>query len=131
MTQSFTKRRITLSLVILLFSFYTVSNAQAVIKFSDAKKNFGFVKQGNLVEMKYEITNTGDQPLIISDYKVECSCTSVDFPKSPILPKQKSSLTVKFDTKTVYDRQDRVVEIISNAKNSSEKIRFKGVVLKK
>ena len=37
---------------------------------------------------------------------------------------------VKFDTKSVYDRQDRIVEIISNAKNSNQKIRFKGVVLK-
>jgi uncharacterized protein DUF1573 len=131
MNQSFFKGRIALCWVILLFSLSTVSKAQAIIKFSDAKKNFGFVKQGNPVEMKFEFTNTGDQPLIITDYKVECSCTSVEFPKSPVLPKQKGSLVVKFDTKTVYDRQDRVVEVISNAKNNPEKIRFKGVVLKK
>ena len=130
MKQSFTKRRIAGLWVILLFALSVVSNAQAVIKFDDPKKNFGFIKQGKLAEMKFEFTNAGDQPLIISDYKVECACTSVDFPKSPVLPKQRGSLTVKFDTKSVYDRQDRVVEIISNAKNSPEKIRFKGVVLK-
>lgn len=130
MRLSFTKRRIAGFWVILLFSLSAVSNAQAVIKFSDPKKNFGFVKQGKLVEMKFEFTNSGDQPLIITDYKVECTCTSADFPKSPVLPKQKGSVTVTFDTKTVYDRQDRVVEIISNAKNNPEKIRFKGVVLK-
>ncbi|MDP2385515.1 MAG: DUF1573 domain-containing protein [Bacteroidota bacterium] len=131
MTQSFTKRRIALSWAILLFSLSTISKAQAVIKFLDAKKNFGFVKQGKLVEITFEFTNTGNQPLIITDYKVECTCTSVGFPKSPVLPQQKGSLTVTFDTKTVYDRQDRVVEVISNAKNSPERIRFKGVVLKK
>lgn len=100
------------------------------MKFSDAKKNFGFVKQGKVVELKYELTNTGDQPLLISDYKVECSCTTVDLPKAPILPKQKATIVVHFDTKTVYDRQDRGVEIISNAGKATQKIRFKGVVLK-
>jgi hypothetical protein len=30
----------------------------------------------------------------------------------------------------VYDRQDRIVEVISNASNARQNIRFKGVVLK-
>ena len=130
MNKSFSKRRIAVFSAILLFSLSSISHAQAILKFSDTKKNFGFVKQGKLVEMKFEFTNAGDQPLIITDYKVECSCTSVEFPKSPVLPKQKGIVIVKFDTKTVYDRQDRVVEVVSNAKNNKEKIRFKGVVLK-
>lgn len=116
---------------LLLFYFAPNLAAQAILKFSDPKKNFGFVKQGKIVELEFEFTNTGNQPLIISDYKVECSCTSATFPSSPILPKQKGIVLVKFDTKTVYDRQDRIVEIISNASNSSERIRFKGIVLKK
>ncbi len=131
MNKLFSKRRVAVICAILLFSLPVISKAQAIIKFSDTKKNFGFVKQDKVVEMAFEFVNQGDQPLIISDYKVECACTSVDFPKSPILPKQKGTIMVKFDTKTVYDRQDRVVEIISNAKNNPERIRFKGVVLKK
>ncbi len=114
---------------ILFFCFSTQIKAQAGIKFTDPKKNFGFVKQGKMVEMKFELINTGNQPLIISDYKVECSCTSADLPKDPVLPKQKATVIVHFDTKTVYDRQDRTVEIISNAP-TPQKIRFKGVVLK-
>ncbi len=80
--------------------------------------------------MEYDFTNTGNQPAIITEAKVECSCTSVEFPKQPISPNQSAKIIVKFDTKSVYDRQDRNVEIISNAKNSNQKIRFKGVVLK-
>lgn len=78
--------------------------------------------------MEFSFTNTGDQPLIISAAKVECSCTTVDFPTQPVMPGQTGKVTVSFDTKSVYDRQDRVVEIISNVK--IQKIRFKGVVLK-
>ena len=105
--------------------------AQSKLKFSDSKKNFGFVKQGNVVNMEFEFINNGNQPLIITEAKAECSCTTVEFPKQPIAPSQKNKIIVKFDTKTVYDRQDRIVEVSSNDLNSPSFIRFKGVVLKK
>jgi hypothetical protein len=105
-------------------------HAQAELSFKDAKKNFGMVKKGEVVKLEFDFTNTGNEPLIITDSKVECSCTTIDFPKQPIAPKQTAKVIVTFDTKSVYDRQDRVVELISNAKNSHQKIRFKGVVLK-
>jgi hypothetical protein len=114
---------------LLLIQFCTL--AQAKIKFDDAKQSFGFVKKGEIVSLDYQFTNEGTEPLLISDAKVQCSCTTVDFPKQPIAPGQKNKITVKFDTKTVYDRQDRIVEIVSNAKDSPAKIRFKGFVQKK
>ena len=107
-----------------------VSYAQPQLKFSETKNNFGLVKKGELVTMEYSFTNTGNQPAIITEAKVECSCTTVEFTKQPIAPNQSDKIVVKFDTKSVYDRQDRIIEIISNAKNSNQKIRFKGVVLK-
>ena len=88
------------------------------------------MKKGEVVKILFSFTNIGNEPLLITDYKVECSCTTVDFPKQPILPQQTTNITVSFDTKSVYDRQDRTIEIISNAKNSIQKIRFKGIVLK-
>ena len=81
-----------------------------------------------VVVLDYEFTNAGNEPLVITDYKVECSCTSAEYLKQPIAPGQSGKVTVKFDTKTVYEWQDRIVEIISNAKNSPTKIRFKGNV---
>jgi len=87
------------------------------------------VKKGELVKIVYDISNDGNQPLLISDVEISCSCTTVDFPKQPILPNKKEKITVSFDTKTVYNRQDRVVYINSNDPNGPAKIRYKGVVL--
>ncbi len=115
---------------LLLFFIFQNTFSQPQLKFKDLKKNFGFVKKGEVVSIEFEFTNTGNQPVIITEVKVECSCTTVEFPKHPIAPGQCAKMTVKFDTKSVYDRQDRIVEVISNAKNSNQKIRFKGVVLK-
>ena len=114
-------------LVISAFSFF----AQPKMEIKDARKSFGFVKKGELVKLDYEITNTGTEPLIITDAEVSCSCTTVDFPKQPIAPGQTIKVIVNFDTKTVYDRQDRAVLLKSNDPKSPSKIRYKGVVLKK
>lgn len=121
------RRVFCLSLLLLAF---TITKSQAIIKFTHAKKSFGFVKKGEVVKLEFDFINQGNVPLIITEAKGECSCTSVEFPKQPIAPNQSGKVVVSFDTKSVYDRQDRIVEIISNAKNSTQKIRFKGVVLK-
>ncbi|HXB41145.1 MAG TPA: DUF1573 domain-containing protein [Bacteroidia bacterium] len=119
-------------LLLLILVFFSVASiAQSKMKFKDAKMNFGFVKKGEKVVLQYEFTNEGNQPLVIIDAKVECSCTTVKWPKEPIAPGQKGIMEVTFDTTPTYDRQDRVVEIISNSPDSPDKIRFKGVVLKK
>lgn len=115
-------------LILILFSFSGFS--QADLKFKDTKKSFGFVKKGEVVKIEFDFTNLGNEPLMITDAKVSCSCTTIDYPEQPIAPNQTAKVVVTFDTKNAYDRQDRTVEIISNAKNSNQKIRFKGVVLK-
>jgi hypothetical protein len=119
------------TLIFLLLAFNLALFSQAKIKFFNAKQNFGFVKKGEKVELKYEFINEGDQPLLISEAKAECSCTSVTWPKEPILPQQKGILVVVFDTAPTYDRQDRIVEVFSNDQKSPGKLRFKGVVLNK
>lgn len=120
------KKFFTLTLILLCGMAF----AQAKIKFADSKKNFGFVKKGEKVVLSYDFTNEGNQPLIISDAKAECSCTTIKWPKEPIAPGQKGVVEVTFDTAPTYDRQDRIVEVFSNAASSPAKIRFKGVVLK-
>lgn len=100
------------------------------LKFKNSKYNFGFAHEGDIVTMQFEFENNGTAPLVISDYKVECGCTVMKKPEKPIMPGEKSSLVVTFDTHNKYDRQDRTVEVISNGLNGPQTIRFKGVVLK-
>lgn len=116
---------------IILFAVSLNVFSQAKMKFAEPKKNFGFVKKGEKVNLVYEFTNEGNQPLVISDAKAECSCTSVTWTKEPVAPRQKGQVAVVFDTAPTYDRQDRTVEVISNDPKSPSKIRFKGVVLTK
>ena len=116
-------------LVILFFLFPALSiTAQAKLEIKESKKNFGFVKRGTVVKNEYEISNTGNAPLIITDVEIACSCTSVDFPKQPVLPGQSAKVLVTFNTQTVYGRQDRVVYLNSNDPKGPHKLRYKGSV---
>ena len=100
------------------------------IKFKETKQNFGFVHEGDTVRLSYELKNVGDQPLLISNYEVECGCTVMEKVTKYIEPGETYIIKVTFDTHQKYDRQDRIVKVISNAKNSPTELRFKGVVLK-
>lgn len=102
--------------------------AQARIKVKDAKLNFGFVKRGRLIKNEFEISNVGNQPLTLLDVEIACSCTTVEYPKQPILPGQSASVVVNFNTATVYGRQDREVFLISNDPTGPVSLRYKGVV---
>ena len=115
---------------IFFFSFSFSQNGKPYIKFKDTKYNFGFIKQGHTVKTEYTFTNTGKEPLIISNIEVTCGCTVAEFPHYPINPGESGMILITFNTKEKEDRQDRTVNVISNASNSPTKLRFKGVVTK-
>jgi hypothetical protein len=120
--------------VMIIASFLLFSNfcfSQTSVKIDDAKQSFTTVTQGVIVKMSYVITNVGAQPLLLKDYEVECSCTTAEFDDKPVLPGKSTTVVVKFDTKTAYERQDRSVIINCNTKEGYIKLRFKGNVLKK
>lgn len=120
---------LSLLFAILIGSFLTVSGQKIV--FETTKQNFGYIQKGEIDTMIYKFVNEGDSPLIISNTKVECSCTKVEFPKLPIFPSQGGEVKVIFDSKGAIGYQDRVVTIISNSKKGEAKIHFKGEVLAK
>lgn len=113
-----------------LVTAFTVAQP-AELKLEETKHNFGFIRQGEIVSHDFMFTNTGSEPLIISNAEVECTCTTVDYPKQPVMPGAKGTIKITFDSKSALDRQERTVVISSNAKNQPVTITFKAVVLKK
>jgi hypothetical protein len=113
---------------IILTSFSVFAQPKVDIK--DAKKNFGFVKKGDVVKENYEVTNKGNAPLLLKDVEIGCSCTTATFDVKPVLPGHSTTVTIIFDTESTYDRQDRTVLLHSNDPKGPHKLRYKGVVLR-
>jgi len=104
---------------------------KAVFSFIDKTTHkFDDTLEGEKLEHIFKFKNTGGQPLVISDYKVACSCTKVIYPKYPILPGKTAEIKVSFDTKGKYGYQDRVINLFSNASKKPQKIRIKVFVYK-
>jgi hypothetical protein len=84
------------------------------IKFSEEDYNFGKVAQGQVVEHSFEFTNTGKEPLIISECHASCGCTIPDWPRDPIAPGASSKIGVKFNTTGKSNEQKKVVTVTAN-----------------
>jgi len=98
------------------------------IMFSKEVHDYGNIKYDGDPNCSFEFTNTGDEPLIISNAKGSCGCTVPDWPKEPIAPGAKATIKVKYDTKRPGPI-NKSVTISSNAINEPEKIiKIKGEV---
>ncbi len=104
-----------------------------VITFEKKVHDFGDISQGDKVEETFRFTNTGNEPLIITNVQVTCGCTvPKGWPRDPIAPGQKGELTIAFNSAGKMGRQNKVVTIVSNAVNADgSQISFTSNVLEK
>lgn len=98
------------------------------IKFDEQEYNFGKVKSGDQVEHDYTFTNTGSEPLVISNAKGSCGCTVPEWPKEPIPPGGKGKIKVVFDSKGKTGPQTKTVTITANTDPPNTIIYIKGEV---
>ena len=104
-----------------------------VITFEKKVHDFGDIFQGDKVEETFKFTNTGGEPLIITNVQVTCGCTTPKgWPRDPIAPGQSGELTVAFNSAGKMGRQNKVVTVVSNAVNADgSQITFTTNVLEK
>ena len=72
--------------------------AQPVATFNVSTHDFGTIKESKgPVKHSFELTNTGDKPLIIIDAVASCGCTRPSFTAKPIKPGKKGKVEVTFN----------------------------------
>lgn len=90
--------------------------------------DFGTIDQGEAVEHSFSFTNTGSEPLIISNAKGSCGCTVPQWPREPIAPGATASIDVRFDSKGKKNKQNKKVTITANTDPAQSFIFLKGDV---
>lgn len=86
--------------------------------------DFGTIKKGEVKHHTYEVTNTGKNPLIISEVKPGCGCTIPDFTKDPILPGQKGQITLKFESEGFDGAVHKTAQVFANVAKTPITINF-------
>jgi hypothetical protein len=111
----------------------TAKASGPVITFEKSAHDFGDIYQGDNVEETFKFTNTGNEPLIITNVQVTCGCTTPKgYPRDPIAPGGKGEITIGFNSAGKMGRQNKVVTIVSNAANGDgAQISFTTNVLEK
>ena len=92
--------------------------------------DFKDVKKGESVEHVYEVTNMGENPLIISQVKPGCGCTAPDYTREPIMPGQKGKITLKFDSSNFEGLQNKQAEVYANVEKAPIVLTFSANVVK-
>ena len=104
------------------------------VNFPELEYDFGTVMEGEKVSHSYKFTNTGTEPLIISNAKGSCGCTVPQWPKEPIAPGESGEIMVQFDSKgkgkVEGQNQSKRVTITANTDPVNTFLTIKGIVKK-
>ncbi len=82
--------------------------------FDETEFKFGTVDEGEVVAHTFKFTNTGSEPLIISNAKGSCGCTVPQWPREPIPVGESGSITVEFNSKGKKGPRNQKVTITAN-----------------
>ncbi len=103
-----------------------------VITFDFDTYNYGEVVDGDVVEVDFNFTNTGNSDLIIFDASASCGCTVPEYPKNKnIKPGEGGNIKVMFDTSNKPGKQPKSVTLSTNTDSGKKIIRINGFVLNK
>lgn len=86
----------------------------AAFTFEKTEHDFGKITQDHPVEYTFKFTNTGTEPLIISDARGSCGCTVPQYSKEPIAVGATGEIQVSFDPKGKTGVQRKTVTITAN-----------------
>jgi hypothetical protein len=105
----------------------TKSALGPAIEFKVTEHDFGTIEQDGDGSFEFVFTNTGVEPLILSNVKSSCGCTVPVWPRDPIKAGENSSIKVKYDTHRIGSFS-KTISVYSNAQTDPIILQIKGEV---
>ena len=107
-----------------LFMTGAIAFASAqTISFDKTTFDYGNVKAGSDGQRFFTVKNTGDKPLIISEVKPSCGCTTPEWSKDPILPGKSTQIKVGYNT-GIKGAFNKLIEVYSNDPQNSRAVLY-------
>lgn len=99
-----------------------------VLSFETEEIDYGTVAYNADGVRTFKFTNTGKEPIVITQVKTSCGCTSPTYSKEPVMAGQTGEIQVKYATNRV-GKFTKTITVISNASEPNKVIKIKGEVL--
>ena len=104
------------------------ATSQEALSVKETAFDFGTIPQGKPVYHFFEVTNTGKDPMVISNVQTSCGCTTPEWSKEPIAPGATSKIRVGYNA-AGEGHFEKYITIMYN-QNLSKQIRIMGTVWK-
>jgi len=118
-------------LPVFLLAFATVGFGQkGIMKFKEETHNFGKIPQGKPVTNEFIFTNTGTDPIVVTNVSASCGCTTPEYTKSPVAPGKTGKITATFNAQA-SGPFNKSITVTSNAESPTITLYLKGEVEKK
>ncbi len=99
-------------------------------EFKEESFDFGTFSEGIQAEHEFTFTNTGTTPIIITNVRASCGCTTPNWTKDPVPPGGTGVIKASYNSKGRPGVFNKSITITSNAIESSKVLFIKGVVNK-
>ena len=100
------------------------------VEFEDSKHDYGVIEQGEKVAHVFKFKNTGNEPLVLSNVKPSCGCTTPKWTKEPVAPGEIGEIHVEFDSKGKSGKQTKTVTVTANTDPAKTVLTITGDVSK-
>lgn len=106
----------------------TADIPKTTIHFAEPVHDFGTIQSGEKVSHNFVLTNSGNEPLVITNAKGSCGCTVPKYPTDPIQPGQTGEIEVTFNSEGKHGAQTKTVTLTANTEPSQTVITIKAFV---
>lgn len=113
---------------IALFAFTVPEGAIAL--WTQTTVDLGQIEHNVPANATFELTNDGDEPLILTNVRPTCGCTVADYPRTPIQPGQTVEITASYNAKNM-GRFRKTVAVTTNTEQSTYTLVLQGEVVEK
>jgi len=98
------------------------------IYFENTSHNYGTIEYNSNGICEFTFKNTGKEPLLLTNVKASCGCTTPTWTKEPVKKGKKGTISVKYNTK-ITGSFTKTIRVYSNAKTNLVTLKITGTVV--
>lgn len=111
---------------------FIVFGQKAKIEFEETSHNFGTIGENNgKATHEFRFKNTGEAPLILTNVRAGCGCTTPEWNRQPVAPGAEGFIKVSFDPRNRPGSFVKSITVNSNAENAVMSLTIRGNVSRK
>ncbi len=103
----------------------------SALEWTQPEANLGEVPYRVPATATYEFTNKGENPIIITNVRTTCGCTSKNYSKEPIKPGEKSKIQITYNAARLGNFKKSAIVTTNEPGVEPKVLKIMGVVVQK